>query len=130
MLKRKLSLQGNLDSQFVTAVEFDVTAGGQGQFTVAPKVTILGPLNAAVSVGLGAVVRCYNTDAVTHYVAIGAAAMAAPSGLADGIAISPNQDVVINTADVGDYIRSDDAKVGGYLIVRDSVLVNVPDANS
>jgi hypothetical protein len=130
VLKRKLDLAGSLDISFIQAVLFDLISGGQAHFEVAPKVTILGALDAAKSVGLGAGVRCINTDAVVHYVAIGAAAMAAPTGFTDGIAIPAGQLVVINTADLGDYIRSDSNKVGGYLIYRDSVLFSVPDPNS
>ena len=131
MWKRKeKSLQGQLDPNTIARDAYDVFAGGQGHFDVAPKVQILGALNVAVSVGYGSVVRCINTDAVVHYVAIGATGMAAPTGMADGIAIPAGQLVVINTADIGGYIRSDSNKVGGYLLVRDTVLFSAPDANS
>ena len=130
MLKRKENLQGQLDSQFTTMTAFDLVAGGHAHFDVAPKVTILGSLSVAKAVGLGAIVRCINTDVAVHYVAIGAAAMAAPTGMTDGIAIPAGQLVTINTADLGDYVRSDDAKVGGYLVYRDTILFSPPDVNA
>jgi hypothetical protein len=130
MLKRRLNSQGTVDSQTVSAVQFDTVAAGQAQFESAPKLTILGALDAAVSVGQGAIVKVFNVGVATHYVAIGAAAMAAPTDCTDGIAVPVNTYVTINTATDGTYIRSDSADVFGYKVERDSVLLDIADTNS
>ena len=130
MLKRRLTLQGTIDPASNKAVEHDLTAAGHGDLPVEGKLSILGNLATAVPVGYGAIVRCYNNDQSVHFVAVGIAAMGAPSTPANGIPIPANSYITINTADQGEFIRSDNAKVFGYQLLRDSSFIIVPDANS
>jgi hypothetical protein len=117
----------------VSAIQYDTVAGAQARFLSAPKVTILGSLVVEVSVGLGRQVWIFNEDTklgLVHYVAIGDTGLAAPTSCADSIAIPPGEYIVINTADIGSYIRSDVGVVYGYLVARDNVLLDVLETNA
>ena len=86
MLKRRLTLQGTVDEPSIASVENDLVAAALGSFGVEGKLVIWGPLSvlaAAVGVGLGSVVRVFNSDGVIHYVAIGDFGMLAPTSPAD-----------------------------------------------
>ena len=131
MLKRRLNSQGSQDPSSIDVIAFDTVAGGKGWFQVAPKLSIVGALDAAKGVGMGRVLWIFNSDlTAVHYVAVGAVGMGAPTGGADGIGVPPGQYICINTADAGGFVRSDSALVFGYAVVRDSVLIDVPDSNA
>ena len=132
MLKRRLTLQGTIDEPSIDSVENDLVAAAVGSFGVEGKLVILGPLSvlaAAVGVGLGSVVRVFNSDAAVHYVAIGDLGMLAPTSPADGIPVPPGQYVTLNSGDHM-FMFSDSALVFGYKLIRDSVLEVIPDSKS
>ena len=129
MNKRRLTSQGTIDPSSIDAIEHDLTAAGHGDFVVEGKLSILGSLVNVVCVPLGSIVRVFNNGVALHYVKIGDAAVAAPTTPANGFPVPIGQYITINTAD-HQYIRSDDASVFGYLLVRDSQFEIIPDANS
>ena len=129
MNKRRLTSQGTIDPSSIDAIEHDLTAAGHGDFAVEGKLQILGSLSTAVCVPLGSIVRVFNNGVALHYVKIGDSTVTAPTTPANGIPVPIGQYVTVNTAD-NQYIRSDNASVYGYLLVRDSQFEIIPDANS
>ena len=130
MNKRRLTLQGTIDGGTIEATEHDLTAAGHGSFMTETTLAFVGALDKATNIGFGMNVRIFNSDAATHFVAVGVLGMAAPTGPADGYPIPAGQYITINTADLGGLIRSDSALVFGYRMIRDSQFLTIPDANS
>lgn len=83
---------------------------------------IIGPAATAVRVGEFASLRIVNTAATWAYVAIGGAAVAAPTGLADGYGIPPNSECFLSTGDKGAFVRASAATVGVYKLI-DSIVI-------
>ena len=83
---------------------------------------IIGTAATAKRVGYFAMLRVVNNSASAAFIAIGAAAVAAPSSLADGHWIAPNGELYISTGEQGEFVRASAATVGVYKL-KDSFVV-------
>lgn len=102
-------------------LQFNEQAYAQRNVSVGGVFDILGPAGAALRVGMFAAVMVSNTDAAGHYVTFGpTGAVAAPTGLTDGIYIPPYSNVFLSSGQ-NSYIIADSATVGVYKM-QDSVV--------
>lgn len=114
------------DSGSVDAASFNWQAGGQKNIEIGPSLQILGTLNGTGSlkkVGYGKSVRVYNNSASVGWIAFfdvaGGDTPAAPTGLADGIAVPANSYITVSSG-TKDSIVGSAATLGAYLIIDDS----------
>jgi len=118
---RKLTATNTRDPNEIGSAQFDPTSGGKRVLEVGKTLSILGTLDTAKFAVAGATVWCFNTDTAAHYVKTGGSSVAAPTGLADGIAI-PAGDYFAVCMGLDTYIRSDSNKVGGYVQYDETTL--------
>ncbi len=107
---------GQLEFNEQSFAHREVTAGG--------VYDIMGTATAAKRVGLFASLRIVNTDSVGHFVAIGPAAVAAPTDLTNGHWLAPMSETFLSTGELGDYVRADSATVGVYRLKETVVIAD------
>jgi hypothetical protein len=86
--------------------------------------TFLGAVDTAQPCGQEKPVLIANSDGLIHYVRFGDSAVAAPTGLSDGIMVPPNALIVLASG-TNTHIRSDSNKVGGY-VATEQVITDAP----
>ena len=126
-VKRNNINRSALDQGAITSVEHNVLAGGKKHVAVGPALTIVGALNVARSVGIGASLWIYNNSATVGFVRTFAPgeSPAAPTGISDGIAVPPNAYIYLNTGTKMSIIGSA-ATLACYL-VQDDTRLNIDD---
>jgi len=77
------------------------------------------------SVYPGSILWLYNNDSVVHWVALGTAAPAAPTGFTNGIPLPPNSWSPL-AAGENSFIQTDSNKVGLYEVKDDTQLIQEP----
>jgi hypothetical protein len=83
---------------------------------------ILGALNVAKECGPFKTVYVFNTDAAIRYVRFGNAAVAAPTGAADGFPLLPSTGMMFASGE-NTHVRSNHALVFGF-VAEDNVIAD------
>jgi hypothetical protein len=117
-LNRK-SVSESIDQQAASSVEHNNLAGAKKVFSAGPGLDIIGSVATAFNCGKGASLWLYNNSSSVAFVRFGAAAVAAPTGIADGIAIPANSYIELNSGN-NDFVRASAATVGCYKVIDDT----------
>ena len=119
-LNRK-SISESIDQQAATSVEHNNLAGSKKTFQAGPYLEIIGGIATAYNCGKGASLWIFNNSSSVAFVKFGAAAVAAPTGITDGIALEPNSYTYLNSG-YNDFVRASAATVGCYKVSDDSAI--------
>lgn len=83
-------------------------------------VTILGSLATAVECGKNKPVIIANNAAAAAFIKFGTSAVAAPTGLSDGLFLPPNS-LTVWSSGQNTHVRASAATVGGYVANEDAI---------
>lgn len=123
--RRKKASDAATGGNDVLDISYNRYVGGLKMIPVQGQLTVLGSLAAAVALpDIGTLVAVFNPTAAPLYVKFGAAAVTAPTGGADGIAIPAGQYITL-AAGNNTHIISNGA-VFGYVIEDDTFLAPMP----